>query len=146
MRGKKSINLLYANPDGITGKVTSLISAAQATNAHIIGLAETKLSKTHPLIQGYEWINKPRKNRAGGGVALLIRQDIHHLTEQVEDLEDHDQEIIWIKLDHKRTKTFIGIYYGPQEKCSNEESRKALCTNNCPDKQTKNQRTSNTNG
>ena len=121
---QKNINLLYANPDGITGKITSLISAAQATNAHIIGLAETKVGKTHPIIQGYEWINKPRKNRSGGGVALLIREDIYHLTKKVEDLEDYDQEIVWIQIENARAKTFIGVYYGPQEKCSNEEAER----------------------
>ena len=120
----KNINLLYVNPDGITGKITSLISTAQATNAHIIGLAETKLGKTHPIVQGYEWINKPRKGRTGGGVAMLIREDIYHLTEPVEDLEDQNQEILWVKIEAKRAKTYIGIYYGPQEKCSKEEAER----------------------
>merc|ERR1711942_599023 len=78
----------------------------------------------HPVIPGYEWINKPRKNKTGGGVALLIRQDIHHLTEVVEGLEDQDQEVIWVKLENSRTKTHIGIFYGPQEKCSNEEAER----------------------
>ena len=121
---QKKINLLYANADGITGKITSLISAARATDAHIIGLAETKVSKTHPVVEGYEWVNKPRKNRRGGGVALLIREDIFHLIEVVENLEDHDQEIAWIKFKHANNKVFIGIFYGPQEKCSNEEAER----------------------
>ena len=112
----KYLNILYTNPDGITGKVTSLISAAQAANAQIIGLAETKLGKTYPSIPGYEWINKPRKNRTGGGVALLIRQDIHHLTEVIEGLEDQDQEIIWAKLENSRAKTRIGMSMTPQRK------------------------------
>ena len=110
---QKNINILYTNPDGITGKITSLISAAQASNAHIIGLAETKLGKTHPAISGYQWVNKPRINRTGGGVALLIRDDIHHLTEVVDNLEDQDQEIIWIKIEANRAKTYVGIFYGP---------------------------------
>ena len=125
-KGKKhkSINLLYANPDGIMGKVTSLISAAQTTNAHIIGLAETKLNKTHPTVQGYEWINKPRHNKRGGGVAILIRNDIYPMTQKVEDLEDLDQEILWVKIDNGKTKLYVGIFYGPQEKCSNEEAER----------------------
>ena len=102
--------------------MTSLISAAQATNAHIIGLAETKLGKIQPLIPGYKWTSKPRDLRSGGGVALLVREDIQHLTKPVEDLEDHDQEIVWVKLEQGRTKTYIGVFYGPQEKCSNEEA------------------------
>ena len=119
----KKINLLYANPDGITGKVTSLLAAARATKAHIIGLAETKIGTTHPRVEGYEWVNKPRKNKRGGGVALLIREDIYHLTEVVENLEDQDQEILWITMKQNK-KVFIGIFYGPQEKCSNEEAER----------------------
>ena len=106
------------------GKVTSLVSVAQTTNAHIIGLAETKLGKTHPKVQGYEWKHKPRTTKSGGGVAILIREDIYHMTEEVKDLEDQDQEIIWIKIDNGRTKIFVGVYYGPQEKCSNEEAER----------------------
>ena len=91
----KNINLLYSNPEGITGKITSLIAAAQATDAHIIGLAETKIGKVYPAVQGYTWANKPRTNKGGaGGVAILIRDDIKSRTEQVEGLEDHDQEIV----------------------------------------------------
>ena len=119
----KNINLLYANPQGITGKITSLISAAQATEAQIIALAETKLNKTTPLVNGYTWINKPRKSE-GGGVAFLIRNDIEKNVEKIEDLEDHDQEILWIKLNTSRTKTCIGVFYGPQEKCTQEEAQR----------------------
>ena len=116
--------------------MTSLISAAQATNAHIIGLAETKLGKTYPAVQGYKWVNKPRKNKGGGGVAILVREDIAHLTEEVPDLEDQDQEVAWIKLETARSKTFIGIFYGPG-KMLQRRSREAVCPTNCPDKQTK---------
>ena len=42
---QNKINILYSNPRGIMGKMTSLTSVAQATESHIIGLAETKLTK-----------------------------------------------------------------------------------------------------
>ena len=72
-------------------------------------------------MEGYRWINKNRQTR-GGGVALLIREDINHLIKTVDNLEDHDQEILWTELTHGKEKVFIGIFYGPQEKCSNEEA------------------------
>ena len=75
-------------------------------------------------MQGYGWINKPRHNKNGGGVAILIRDDIYKLTKRVEDLEDQDQEIIWIQIDNGVNKIYVGIYYGPQEKCSNEEAER----------------------
>ena len=106
---------------GITGKVNSMISVAKACDTHIIALAETKLGKTAPAIPGYSWYNKHKK-LGSGGVALLIRDDIKHMCKQVNDLEDQDQEILWCELSSHNQKTFIGVFYGPQEKCSHEEA------------------------
>ena len=117
----KKINLVYVNPQGIMGKITSLNSVAKTTDAHIIALAETKLGKTPPNTPGYKWINGYRKPGAGG-VALLIRDDIKHLTKEETDLENQDQEIRWLRLTNGRNTTYIGIYYGPQEKVSREEA------------------------
>ena len=97
----KKINLLYANPQGILGKIPSLISTAKATDAHIIGLAETKLGRVTPDTPGYTWKNKPRASN-GGGVALLVREDVKHLVKEVSELEDQNQEIIWIELKNGR--------------------------------------------
>ena len=114
---------MYTNPDGITGKIASLTTAIQSANPHIVGLAETKLGPIAPVTQGYTWINKNRKGK-GGGVALMIRDDIKNKIKQVHDLEDQDQEVAWIELPKQPKKTFIGIYYGQQEKCSNEEAQR----------------------
>ena len=119
----KSINIMYANPMGITGKINSLIAVAKASESHIIGLAETKLGKTTPAVPGFSWVNKPQKT-GSGGVAFLVRDDIKHMVEQVEGLEDHEQEIIWVKLKVSQAPVHIGVFYGPQEKCSKEESQR----------------------
>ena len=113
---------MYVNPQGITGKINSLAAVAKASNAQVIGLAETKLGKTPPRVPGYNWYNKPRKH-GSGGVAILVREDIKHMTERIEDMEDHEQEIIWIRIKNK-TPVDIGVFYGPQEKCSNEEAQR----------------------
>ena len=117
----KNVNIIYANPAGITGKITSLVSLAQTTDAQIIALAETKMGKQCPRVQGYTWINKPRRERKGGGVALLIREDITHLVEPVDNTEDSDQEICWAKLKSGKNNVFLGVFYGPQENSPNEE-------------------------
>ena len=39
----------------------------------------------------------------------------------VQELEDQDQEIVWGELCKSQTNVYIGVYYGPQEKCSKEE-------------------------
>ena len=119
----KKINLLYANADGIMGKVPSLLSAAKASDAHIIAITETKIGKTPPLTPGYQWYNKNRKTQ-GGGIAILVRDDIIHLTERIDEniLENQEQEILWIRTKNTQQKVNIGVFYGPQEKCSNEEA------------------------
>lgn len=96
------------------------MSAAKSTDAHIIALTETKLGKITPNTPGYSWVNGPRDPK-GGGVALLIRDDISHMINKPPDLEDQDQEIKWIELKCPNNNIFIGVYYGPQEKVSEEE-------------------------
>ena len=122
---KNKLKILYTNPAGITGKINSLSATAQATGAHLIGLAETKLGKITPEVDGYKWINHPNKPGAGG-VAFLVRKDMLHIIEkqEVENLENQDQQIRWIEINNGGTKIFTGIYYGPQEKCSDEESER----------------------
>ena len=93
------------------------------TDAQIIALAETKMGKHCPRVQGYTWINKPRKDRKGGGVALLIRDDIIHLIKPIEETECSDQEICWAKLKSGRNDVYVGVFYGPQENSSNEEAQ-----------------------
>ena len=85
--------------------------------------AETKLGQTTPNVPGYTWYNKPKK-AGSGGVALLFRDDIKHMVKPVQDLEDHEQEIIWgeVSACSNTPKLFVGVYYGPQEKCSIEEA------------------------
>ena len=119
----KNINLLYVNANGITGKVPSLMSAAKAANSHIIALTETKIGNVPPNTQGYHWINGPRSTN-GGGVALLIREDIKHMTNRAPEVEDQDQEVKWVEYNSGKNKVYIGVYYGPQEKVSDEETER----------------------
>ena len=117
----ENLNILYTNPNGITGKTASLASAAAANDSHIITLAETKLGPQPPRIEGYQWINKNRITN-GGGVAILLRTDVAHMCKEVTDLEDHDQEICWIEVKATKRPTYIGIFYRPQEKVGKEEA------------------------
>ena len=47
---------------------------------------KTHLNKDETInIEGYTWLGNPRKDRAGGGVGLLIRNDIANLTETIDN-------------------------------------------------------------
>ena len=80
-------------------------------------MAVTETKGTPPTLDGYaKWEHKARThNRGGGGVAITVRKDIEQHTQLVDDLEDSDQEIIWIQLNLKKRKVFTGVYYGKQE-------------------------------
>ena len=111
----ENLKILYTNANGILGKIRSLQVVANLTNSHVITLTETK--STPPNLEGYApWITKNRKGKTGGGVAIATRQDIANNTQVVDDLEDHDQDILWIQINKsKHKKMFIGVYYGKQE-------------------------------
>ena len=103
------MKILYANANGILGKIRSLQAVANLTNSHVITLTETNLEGYTP------WIAKNRKGKTGG-VVIATRQDIANNTQVADDLEDHDQEILWIQINQsKHNKMFIGVYYGKQE-------------------------------
>ena len=105
---------MYANINGAIGKAKSLTTAAQTNNSHIITLAETKITPHPPKITGYSWHTKNRNHNQGGGVAIIIRDDLKHTCQQVTDLEDQNQDICWIKMQTNNSAIHIGIYYGKQ--------------------------------
>ena len=88
---------------------------------HIITLAETKLQSKPPILKNYSWLTKNRQNREGGGVAILIRNDIAPKTTKVTNIEDQNQEILWIEIKNHKKPTYIGVYYGPQENTPSDE-------------------------
>lgn len=106
---------MSANANGIKGKIRSLQSAADTHRSHVITIAETKGSA--PKLRGYSpWMQKIRAGKEGGGVAIAVREDIAKCTQPVDDLEDHDQEVLWVQVNlNNRRKLFVGVYYGKQE-------------------------------
>ena len=93
----------------------------QTQETHIAAITETKLEGPPPYIPGYKWIHKNRKNHPGGGVAFILREDIANQIYEIKELEDNNQEILWIQIKNKNNKTFLGVFYGLQEKASREE-------------------------
>ncbi len=75
-RVQSEMKIMYTNANGITGKMNSLKTILIQEDIHIATIAETKLRGQPPSIDGYSWINKNRQRGAGGGIAILIRNDI----------------------------------------------------------------------
>ena len=121
-RGKKirKIILLYANINGVKGKIKSLETAVKASNCDIVMITETK--GRPPQMEGFKWYHKERISTTGGGVAIGIRDEIAKYTGEIKDMEDQNQEIIWIESQIPgNSKLYLGCYYGPQEREKREE-------------------------
>ena len=120
----KNLRIMYVNVNGIKDKVISLQSTAAAYDAHIIAVTETK--QIPPQLKGYgKWKSKERKNKGGGGVAIAARSDINAKITKIDNLEDDDQDVVWVELKKSQKESlFIGTYYGKQEKHSREEVQK----------------------
>ena len=68
---------MYANVRGIRGKRISLNQILLENSPHLFLVTETQLkSDTGFLIQGYTFYSRRREGRDGGGVAILVRDDI----------------------------------------------------------------------
>ena len=56
-----------------------------------------------------------RSSQQGGGDAILVRSDIQPQVRPIDNLENDEVEILWIKILTKPIPTAVGIFYGPQE-------------------------------
>ena len=71
-RKDRSIRILYANANGVKGKIKSLQSAVDEHKSQIVAITETK--QPPPRLKGYTF---DRKNKQGGGVQ---RQTVKMIT------------------------------------------------------------------
>ncbi len=80
-------------------------------------VTETHLKGKEKInIRGYKWTGSNREKTTGGGVGILIRNDIApKITEELDVEQNISLESQWIKLDTKPKPLYIGCFYGPQE-------------------------------
>ena len=106
---------MYSNIRGIKSKKNSLIEILDDCDPHILLLAETQLrSNVGMAINGYTFFGRKREAMNGGGVGILLRNDLLHRS--APHITDRNIEIMWISVRMKCEKPLIiGIYYGRQE-------------------------------
>ena len=73
-----------------------------------------KLEGHPPHVANYNWVTKNRPT-GGGGVGILIRNDILSKTSTVDNIDQEDLETLWIRIKHPEKDITIGIFYGEQE-------------------------------
>ena len=113
--------MMYANIRGIKGKRSSLIEHLNSENPQLFLLTETLLQTDNELkIDGYSFFGKARRERKGGGVGILVRNDIKNLI--IPHISERAIEMMWISLRRRnQNPVLIGCYYGKQETRCNKD-------------------------
>ena len=71
-------------------------------------------SNINEKLDGYTLLSRIREGKNGGGVAILVRDDIKHIV--IPQIPDRNIEMIWTVIQRKNKRPlFIGCYYGKQE-------------------------------
>ena len=69
--------IMYTNIRGIKGKLTSLRQILLENSPHVFLITETQMrSNTGISINGYTFFTRKREGKTGGGVGILVRNDI----------------------------------------------------------------------
>ena len=118
---------MYANVRGIKGKITGLITVLEDIQPHVFLLTETHLqADTGINIPNYTFHGRKREGKPGGGVGILVRNDIRIFT--AVHKSTRNIEMLWLSIRRKnKPPLMLGTYYGKQEcRNSKEEIEKEM--------------------
>ena len=113
------LNIFHLNKRGINSKITELKYLIEKSlygpPPDIIALCETWLTKDSltPNIPGYDFIQKCRENKRGGGVASLISNRIRYKTLPDIHYEDTCIECCFVEIKLNTRRIIIGSCYRP---------------------------------
>ncbi len=104
---------MYFNARSIVNKLDELHLYIDDENPDIIGITETwlheQITDTELNLPEYTIYRHDRKNKSGGGVVLLIKNNIKSSVR--EDLSKEFEECIWCDIINKDTKILFGVCY-----------------------------------
>ena len=112
---------MYANVRGMKGKKAGISELLQQHEPHLFLIAETQLrSDLAVSFDGYTCFHRKREGKVGGGVGILVRNDIRYNI--APHISDRSIEIMWISVFRSGdTPLLIGVYYGKQESTLSSE-------------------------
>ena len=112
---RNNLRVMYTNIDGIISSLLELKDYIRNSKPDVVCLTETKLKEGLHLrsIEGYNTWRKDRKGKSGGGVLILVKDNI--LVEEVE-FGDEIAEVICIviKTKSKERRKIIVTYIPPR--------------------------------
>ena len=112
---------MYANVRGMKSKITSITTILEDCKPELFLITETQLrSNVGVNIPGYTFHGKIREGKVGGGVGILVRNDVRQKTSV--HRATRNIELIWISVRRsKKRPIMIGTYYGKQLSRTNKE-------------------------
>jgi len=110
--------VLHVNCRSVLPKLTEIKNLILRLPVSVLALSETWLADSlEDLVDlsGYQFIHRARQNGQGGGVGLLIQEDISF---QIYDLSEHtfahtSYEGIFVRILHKSGSFLMGVIYRP---------------------------------
>lgn len=107
--------IIYCNIRGLKSKMTSINDIVSELEPEILLLAETHLKNDVGVrLKGYTYFGRSRTEGSGGGVGIMVKNDIK--SRVAPHTIDKDIEMIWISVRrHEERPMFVGVYYGKQE-------------------------------
>ena len=107
--------IMYANTRGIKGKLTSLRQILLENSPHVFLITETQMrSNTGISINGYTFFARKREGKTGGGVGILVRNDVR--SSIAAHPSARNIEILWISIRRKNMPPLIvGTYYDKRQ-------------------------------
>ena len=119
------LRLMQWNANGISGKMTELLTFLHINNVNIAAIHETKLtSKTKPLkTPGWAAVRLDRHKSKGGGLLMLIKDTIPFVVNNTAALLQSadprlEQQGISIAMTNRHQLHIHNIYIPPRSSCS----------------------------
>ena len=118
------LRLVQWNANGISEKITELVTFLHSNNVNIDAIQETKLTnKTKPLkTPGWAAVRLDRHKNKGGGLLMLIKDTILYVDKTAAHAQSADphleQQGISITMPNRQQLHIHNIYIPPRSSCS----------------------------
>ena len=112
------LQLVHWNANGISGKITELLTFLHSNNVNLAAIQETKLTnKTKPFkTPGWAAVRLDRHKNKGGGLLLLMRDTIPFVDNTPQLADPHlEQQSILITMPNRQ---LLHIHFPPHSSCS----------------------------
>ena len=107
--------MYYINARDLKCKTLSFEEIIRTTKPTVIAITETHMYEDYKFqLQGYAEPFRNDRNQDGGGVMLLVKEELKHISVEVKRTSEH-LESLWILINNEKVKLRIGVVYFPQE-------------------------------